>query len=506
MSNDTATPATLHAATTAAGTDLSRFVADEARRAAVQAITAKIRRLGIKHVLYQFVSVTGRVMGKAAPAPHWPTVAERGVQLWYGAVADVCTDRQGNYIGYGANASELVALPDPETFCQLPWNPRAARVFCTLSRNREDTEDAGAFLTSDSRGNLRRIHADFQARHGMHLRVGCEPEMMWLKRGPDDKSAGGTTRPFAYHIEQFQHLFPVMEKVTAYAQAMGLDMIQGDHEDAPGQLELNIWFDEALRNADRLTTYRQICAQVAREENLIATFMSKPFMGVSANGCHHNVSLWRGGEEVLNSLEQEGELPGAEALFTYKKGGTNEFIRPDGQWMPADIGLHCIGGMMEHLPALTALGASTVNSYRRLSDLGFWAPVYRDWGLQNRTCAVRVSAPGRLEYRAVDSLVNPYLMAAGLLQAFDDGLTRKLDPGPPEQRNIYEALEAGKAIQRLPSDLREALDKLEADPVVMGALPGEMARVFFHLKRDEWSRFMATVTEWDFERFLEYLP
>ena len=134
--------------------------------------------------------------------------------------------------------------------------------------------------------------------------------------------------------------------------------------------------------------------------------------------------------------------------------------------------------------------APYVNSYRRLSDLGFWAPVYRDWGLQNRTCAVRVSAPGRLEYRAVDSLVNPYLMAAGLLQAFDDGLTRKLDPGPPEHRNIYDALEAGKEIQRLPSDLREALDKLEADPVVMSALPGEMARV----------------TEWDFERFLEYLP
>ena len=506
MSNDTATPATLHAATTAAGTDLSRFVADEARRAAVQAVTAKIKRLGIKHVLYQFVSVTGRVMGKAAPAPHWPTVAERGVQLWYGAVADVCVDRQGNYIGYGANASELVALPDPETFCQLPWNPRVARVFCTLFRNREDTEDAGAFLTSDCRGNLRRIHADFQARHGMHLRVGCEPEMMWLKRGPDGKSAGGTTRPFAYHIDQFEQLFPVIEKVTTYAQAMGLDMIQGDHEDAPGQLELNIWFDEALRNADRLITYRQICAQVARENNLIATFMSKPFMGASANGCHHNVSLWRGGDEVLNPLEHEGELPGAEALFTYRKGGTNAFTRPSGEWMPAEVGLHCIGGMMEHLPALTALGASTVNSYRRLSDLGFWAPVYRDWGLQNRTCAVRVSAPGRLEYRAVDSLVNPYLMASGLLQAFDDGLNRRLDPGQPEHRNIYDAMEAGKAVQRLPSDLREALDALEADPVVMGALPGEMARVFFHLKRDEWSRFMATVTEWDYERFLEYLP
>lgn len=506
MNQETATPANLTASSTAAGTDLSRHVQNEIRRDAVRAVTEKIARLGVKHVLYQFVSVTGRVMGKAAPAAHWSTIAERGVQLWYGAVADVCTDRRGEYIGYGANASELVAIPDPESFCQLPWNPRVARVFCTLFRNREDGEDAGAFLTSDCRGNLRRLHARFQERHGMHLRVGCEPEMMWLKRGPDGKFAGGTTRPFAYHIDQFEQLLPVIEKVTSYSQAMGLDMIQGDHEDAPGQLELNIWFDEALRNADRLTTYRQICAQVAREFNLIATFMSKPFMGVAANGCHHNVSLWTGGEDQVNPLEHEGELPGSAELFTYRKGGRNEFTRETGEWLPAPVGLHCIGGMMEHLPALTALGASTVNSYRRLADLGFWAPVYRDWGLQNRTVAVRVSAPGRLEYRAVDSLVNPYLMAAGLLQAFDDGLTRKLDPGEPEQRNIYDAIDSGKAVRRIPSDLREALDALESDPVVLDALPGDMRRVFFHLKRDEWARFMATVTEWDYERFLEYLP
>jgi glutamine synthetase len=91
-------------------------------------------------------------------------------------------------------------------------------------------------------------------------------------------------------------------KVIEYAQQMGLDIIQGDHEDAPGQLELNTQFDDVLRNADRLTTFRQICAQVARENNLIACFMSKPFMGVSANGCHHNMSLWRGGEDVVNML------------------------------------------------------------------------------------------------------------------------------------------------------------------------------------------------------------
>ena len=486
-------------------TDIERTVADPARQDLVRQVRAKIDALGIRHVYFQFVSVTGRVMGKSVPSAHWEAIAAKGVQLWYGAVADVTADRRGNYIGYSSNAAELIALPDPETFVQLPWNKQVARVFCTLFRHREEDENPGGYLSSDCRGNLKRIHADFKARHGLELRLGCEPEMMWLKRGPNGEFAGGTTKPLAYHIDQFEQLSPVIMRVHEYAEAMGLDMIQGDHEDAPGQLELNFMYDDVLRTADRLTTYRQICAQVAREFNLIATFMTKPFQGVSANGCHHNVSLWEGGEDVVNKLGHDS-LPGGDAVFTYRKGGRNAFLRETGEWLPDTIGLQCIGGLIEHLPALTAIGSSTVNSYRRMSDTGYWAPIYADWGMQNRTVGIRVSAPGRVEYRAVDSLVNPYLMGAGLLKAFDDGIARDLDPGEPEQRNIYEALEAGKEVRRLPTDLRDALDALAVDPVILGAMPGDMERCFFELKRDEWDRFMATVTSWDYDRFLEFLP
>src|SRR5207245_10260142 len=269
---------------------------------------------------------------------------------------------------------------------------------------------------------------------------------------------------------------------------MGLDMIQGDHEDAPGQLELNWMYDDCLRTADRLTTYRQICAQVAREFNLIACFMTKPFMGVSASGCHHNLSLWRGGSTIVNTLGHP-ELPGLEDNFTYLSGGENTFLPLPGEAKPGPIGLHCIGGIIKHVGALTAIGSSTVNSYRRLWDTGFWAPVYADWGYQNRTCGLRVSAFGRFEYRAVDAMVNPYLMAAALLKAFDDGIRRQLDPGEPEQRNIYQAMEEGKQVRKLPMSLGEALDKLEQDEVIKSALPGEMFRVYTHYKRDEWERF-----------------
>jgi glutamine synthetase len=487
-------------------TDLESYVKADGRADLVKQVRAKINELGIKYIYYQFISVTGRIVGKGIPADHWESVAERGFQLVYGATANLFMDRNRRYIGYGPEASELVGIADPETFLQLPWDKRVARVFCTLFRNREEEKDPGAFLTSDCRGNLKRIHEQFKKDYkGLHLRHGCEPEMMWLRKDAAGKPAGGYSKPYCYHIDQFESLRPVSMKVIEYARQMGLDMIQGDHEDAPGQLELNWMFDDALRTCDRLTTYRQLCAQVAREFDLIACFMTKPFMGVSASGCHHNLSLWNGGEESVNTLGQS-PLPGLSGSFTYRKGGENTFLPLKGQAKPGPIGLNCIGSVIEHLPALTALGCSTVNSYRRLWDQGFWAPVYADWGYQNRTCGLRVSAPGRFEYRAVDSMVNPYLMAGALLKSFDDGIQRKLDPGEPEQRNIYEALKAGKQVKKLPLSLGDALQRLEDDEVVKSALPGEMFTVFMHYKRDEWERFMATVTEWDMGMYLDCLP
>ncbi|HEY1382925.1 MAG TPA: glutamine synthetase family protein [Dongiaceae bacterium] len=488
-------------------TDLEAHVNQTGRADLVKQVRAKINELGISYIYYQFVSVTGRIVGKGIPADHWETTAERGFQLVYGSTANLFVDRHKNYIGYGPEASELVGIPDPETFVQLPWDKRVARVFCTCFRNREERHNPGGHLTSDCRGNLRILHNEFQKKHnGLHLRHGCEPEMMWLKKGEDGLPNGGYTKPNCYHIDQFEMLRPVFLKVIEYSRAMGLDMIQGDHEDAPGQLELNFMFDDALRTSDRLTTYRQICAQVAREFNIIACFMPKPFMGVSASGCHHNLSLWTGGAEKLNDLGHGESLPGMEGAFTYRKGGENTFMPLKGEAKPGPIGLNCIGGVVKTVRALTAIGSSTVNSYRRLWDTGFWAPVYADWGYQNRTCALRISAPGRFEYRSVDAAVNPYLMAAALLQAFDDGISNKLDPGEPEERNIYEAMKAGKKVQKLPMSLGEALDALEGNEIIRRAMPDEMYRVFMHYKRDEWEKFNATVTNWDLQQYWDILP
>ncbi len=488
--------------------DLEAHVEAKGRAERVKEVRKLIDSLKIEYIYYQFISVTGRIVGKGVPSDHWESLAQKGFQLVYGATANLFTDRHGQYIGYGPEASELVGIPDPETFVQLPWDKRVASVYVTCFRNREEKENPGGHLTSDCRGNLRILHEAFQKKHGLQLRSGAEPEMMWLKRREDGKPGDGFSKPFCYHIDQFESLRPVFMKVIRYARAMGLDMIQGDHEDAPGQLELNYAFDDCLRTADRLATYRQICAQVAREENLIACFMSKPFMGVSASGCHHNLSLWKGGEEKTKEALQRDGTTGMAQAFAYWQGGENLFM-PDANFdahKPGPVGLKAIGGVVEHLPALTAIGCSTVNSYRRLWDTGFWAPVYADWGYQNRTCGLRVSAPGRFEYRAVDSMVNPYLMAGAVLQAFDDGILKNMDPGEPENRNIYEAISKGKKVRKLPLSLGEALDRLEEDEVIASSMPDEMLKVFLHYKRDEWERFMGTVTEWDLDTYWDCLP
>ncbi len=488
-------------------TDIESFVDASGRADQVKEVRKMIDELGIEYLYLQFVSITGRICGKGIPADHWESIAGKGFQLVYGAAVNLFVNRHGEYMGYGPEAAELVGIPEPETFCQLPWDKRVARIWCTLFRNREERENPGQFLTSDSRGNLRRLHQQFNDKHGLHLRSGTEPEMMWLKKDENGNPNGGYSRPYCYHIDQFESLRPVYMKVIEYSRAMGLDIIQGDHEDAPGQLELNFQFDDCMRTADRLTTYRQICAQVAREFDLIACFMTKPFMGVSASGCHHNISLWRGGEDKVKVIGQKNGLPAMKEVFTYRSGGENTFMpEADDPQMPGIIGQHAIGGMVKHLDALTAIGCSTVNSYRRLWDTGFWAPVFKDWGYQNRTTGLRISAPGRFEFRSVDSMVNPYLMASTLLATMNDGLDNKIDCGRPEERNIYEAMEQGKQVEKLPMTLGAALEALSADDVVKSGMPGEMFRLFHEYKTDEWERFNHTTTEWDTETYMNCLP
>ena len=455
----------------------------EANAAAEADLVAAVRESGVEYLYYQFVTVTGRVLAKVVPARHLARNLQKGVQFHGSAVTDLASDRHGGLVASGPDAEELVALPDAATFAVLPWDGQVARFFCNLYRRPDSATDPGAPLATCARTTLARAHASFHEGTGLELRTGCEPEMSWI--GDDITPHAQPNRTPAYHFGSLEMMRPIMKRVVSYATALGLDMIEGDYEDV-NQLELNFQFDRCDRTADRLIVYRQICAQVAKEFGVTASFMPKPTIGAMANGCHHNLSLWRDDENVF-------EEPGRRELHL------------------SETARHALGGLLAHAPGMLALLAPTVNSYARYWDVGQFAPSIVNWGFDNRTCAVRISANGRLELKLPDASVNPYLSHTVILGAMADGIARRLDPGPPQGGDSYDdaviaADEAERGLGRLPRTLGDALIALAADDLVCGSLPPGLLDAFVALKRDEWERFCGAVTEWHREMYLKALP
>jgi glutamine synthetase len=420
----------------------------------------------VKYIYYQAVTITGRVVGKVVPADHVERIAVRGVNQHRTAIANLQTTRDGRLLGGGTEAAEYTAIPDLDTFAVLPWDTSVARFFCRLYEPDHRPENAGAILGTDSRGLLHRLHAEFTARTGLELRTGTEPEMTW--EGPGFETTFRPESSPAYHIEHLERYRPIYQKVITYAKALGLDMIEGDFEDA-GQVELNWMFDHADLTADRLVTYRQIAKQVARELGIECSFMPKPGTGYMGNGCHHNWSLWdRDGANVLREVgRQELHL--------------------------TELGQHALGGLLQHTPGAMLVMGQTVNSYKRYWDAGQFAPSRIDWGLDNKTCTVRLSANGRLEYKLPDASVNPYLSHAILIAAIDDGLKNQTSPGEPTVGSSY-ASTTPELFGKLPLSLGEAIDAFEADTFLRQALG------------DEWARFNSAVTTWERDLYWDDLP
>jgi len=176
----------------------------------------------------------------------------------------------------------------------------------------------------------------------------------------------------------------------------------------------------------------------------------------------------------------------------------------------SQLGYWFLGGLLAHAPALTAICAPTINSYKRLVvgrslSCATWAPAYIAYGDNNRTACVRVPY-GRIEFRLPDGAANPYLVTAALSAAGLDGIDRKLDPGEPLNVNLYELSPeeiAARGIGLLPQSLSQAIDALQADPVIQQGIGVELAAEFMRLKRMEWIEYSRHVGEWETQRYLE---
>lgn len=450
---------------------------ENASSSELHAALAAIKEHGVEYIYYQSVTITGRVVGKVMPARHLERTAVKGVQQHRTAAANLQSTREGVLLGGGVNAAEYTAMPDLDTFAVLPWDNSFARVFCRLYEPDHLAEGAGAPYACDTRGILKRVHREFSERTGLEMRTGCEPEMTWKGEGLE-----GRFRPQsspAYHIEHLERNRPIVKKVIAYAQALGLDMIEGDYEDE-FQIELNFMYDHADLTADRLITYRQVCKQVARELGIEASFMPKPATGMMGNGCHHNFSFWRDGVNVL-------EEPGVKELHLSEEGR------------------HALGGLLTHSAGAMLINGSTVNSYKRYWDSGQFAPSKINWGMDNKTCTVRLSANGRLEYKLPDAAVNPYLSHAAMIAACEDGLKNAIDPGEPTEGSSYEGTQDVRFPQ-LPMTLGEAITAFRDDEVLTATFGEQLSELLLDYHADEWARFCGHVTDWERDIYWDDAP
>jgi glutamine synthetase len=244
-----------------------------------------------------------------------------------------------------------------------------------------------------------------------------------------------------------------------------------------------------MTTADRQTLWRMMIKEIARRHGAEATLMAKPYSTRTGTGAHFNMSL--------------ADVSTGENLF-----GAADDERGCGL---SPIAYNFIAGVLRHAPALTAVAAPTVNSYKRLIATGSrtgvtWAPVSVSYGYNNRTHMLRVpNTSPRLETRAVDAGCNPYLTAAAYLQAGLDGIEHGLDPGDPINENMYELDAVRRATLgagSLPRTLLEAIEAFAADPFTERVFGRDLKRAFVELKTAEWWDYHHTISPWEIDRYL----
>jgi len=427
----------------------------------------------VKSVLAQFVDIHGAAKAKAVPAAHFEDILNTGAGFAGFAVWG---------LGIEPHGPDFMAVGDLDTLSLVPWQPGYARIVC-------DGHVHGKPWDFDARVTLKKQVARLQAQ-GLTFMTGLEPEFSLLKRGVAGRiepcEDSDTLAKPCYDYKGLSRARVFLDRLVESLIAVGIDVYQVDHEDANGQFEVNYTYADCLTSCDHYIYFKMAAAEIARDMGLICSFMPKPFANRPGNGMHMHMSL----------------SDGKRNLFEDKKDTRGLDLSP--------MAYHFLGGLLKHGPALAAICAPTVNSYKRLvvgrSLTGAtWAPAYLSYGDNNRSSMVRVPG-GRLELRLPDGACNPYLATAAVIAAGMDGIAHKLDPGAPHNVNLYELSDAElkkQGIGILPQNLHEALTALEEDKVIRDAL-GPVADEFLKLKHMEWVEYMRHVSEWEIDSYLEF--
>jgi len=424
------------------------------------------REKGIKYFMVSYTDLFGSQRAKIVPAQ---------------AIADMQADGAGfagfaSWLDLTPAHPDMLALPDPAAVVQLPWKPEVAWVpaSCVM-------DDAP--LAQAPRNVLARQIAA-AAERGLTVKTGIEAEFFLLE--PDGRAISDpfdTAEKPCYDQQAVMRRYDVIAEISDAMLGLGWEPYQSDHEDANGQFEMNWAFADAMTTADRHSFFKFMVKSVAERHGLRATFMPKPILGLTGNGCHVHVSVW-------------------------DDKGRNAFADPGHELGLSQDGHHFLGGIMAHATGMAAITNPTVNSYKRINaprtvSGATWAPNTVTWTGNNRTHMVRVPGPGRFELRLPDGAANPYLLQAVIIAAGLSGLSSKADPGKRLDIDMYQEGHTVKDAPRLPLNLLDALRAFDADDALKATLGAEFASAFVKLKTDEWNRYAAHLTQWERDHTLD---
>ena len=375
--------------------------------------------------------------------------------------------------------SDMFLRPDLDTFAIFPWRPqqgKVARFLCDIYR------PDGTPFSGDPRHVLKKTVQE-AADMGYQMDVG--PECEFFLFHTDDE---GNPTTITHEKAGYFDVGPLdlgenaRRDMILTLEDMGFVVEASHHEDAPAQHEIDFHYDEALKTADDIMTFKLAVKTIAKRHGLYASFMPKPKTGVNGSGMHINMSLARDGVNV------------------FYDGTDANHLSKEGYWF--------IGGIMKHIAAITAITNPLVNSYKRLVP-GYEAPVYIAWSIRNRSPLIRIPAQTgttqRIELRSPDSAANPYLAIAVCLAAGLDGIRNQIEPPASVEGNIFAMSDQEReaaGIKCLPTSLAEAIDGLEQDPLILDVLGEHIYRKYIAAKKEEWKEYCAAVSNWEIDRYL----
>ncbi len=379
--------------------------------------------------------------------------------------------------------SDMIAKPDPSTFCLLPWRSpteenTVARMFCDIYQpSGKPFEGDPRFILKE---NLRRA-----AKLGYTYYVGPELEFFYFK---NDESTIPLDEGGYFDLTPMDAASDLRRDTVLTLEAMGIGVEYSHHEVAKSQHEIDLRYSDALTMADSAMTYRLVVKEVAIKNGVYATFMPKPVFGENGSGMHTHMSLF--------------------------KGDRNAFFDKNDKYHLSKIGKCFIAGLLKHAPEFTSVCNQWVNSYKRLVP-GYEAPVYLSWALRNRSDLVRVPMykPGkekatRVEFRSPDPACNPYLAFSVMLAAGLEGVEKNYPLPEPIEENVYEMSEAERKrrkIDTLPGNLHDALLLTEKSDLVRRTLGDHVFNSFIENKKIEWDNYRKYVTDYELKKYLPIL-